>query len=162
MNKFIIATGEGIKIEVKQNLKKAQVEKVEKHFQEIKDFVSDFDDKFTITKVNKDLVLGYMTLPVVDPELIDALSKKSEDLMSITMDFINKLEETQPANGDDLTKDPHDSDVEKAIDAAFESLKKVVPDGGAFIMVYDPKEDGVHLAGNLNKHLVASLLLVNG
>ena len=164
MNKtvFIIATEEGIKIEAKQSLKKDQIEKVEKHFDKVRKFVSDFDNDFTVTCINKNLILGYIMPPVVDPDLINAISKKSEDLMDLTMDFVNKLEKTKPTNGDELDKMCTKKDPDKVIDAAFESIKKAIPNGGAFIMIFDPDSSGIHVAGNLDKNFVLSTLLMNG
>ena len=160
MNTFVIATEGGIKIEVKENLTKKFAEKMEKFFKEAKEFVSDIYQDVAISLQDKTTVLGIELPLIVSPEMISGCCERLEDIMKKVNNFINDL----PDEGQVATpvNEEKKLDSEKAIDNAFESLKKNIPNGGVFMMVFDPETSGIHVAGNLDRGFVLSTLLING
>lgn len=156
----VIATEGVIKIEANQNITKKFAEKMEKFFNEAKRFVSDIDKDVTISLHDRTIVLGTMLAVAVSPEMISESCKILEDIMKKVNNFINDL----PDEGQVATQvnEEKELDAEKTICDAFNSLKKAIPNAGVFIMVLDPDEAGVHLAGNLDKNFILTTLLMNG
>lgn len=169
MKTTVIATeGSGIQVEVKADLIKEFVEKMEKNLKKVKEFVANIDIKVSILLQKRTLILGTMLNDVVDFETISKTSSKLGDIMLKTTNFIRDLpeeeqvktpvEENKTEAKDAALRIP----VSEAVNDAFESLKKSIPDCGIFMMVADPKAFDVHVIGNLDKNFVISTLLMNG
>lgn len=162
MTTFVIATEAGIKIEVKQNLKKDQVKKLENNFSEVKDFVEDKGDGVVITAQEKYINLSMMLKQETLCDVILVSSNNIENLMEDTIKFIDSLPEDKKISND--TTNVHaeqQNEDNKKFDDIFEMFKKSFSNAGIFMMVYNPEEHGVHFAGNMNKNFVLSALLVD-
>lgn len=162
---YVIALEAGVKVEVKENLKKDQVKKFEKNFSEVKNFVEDKNRDVVIAAPDKHIILGMMLQKAPTPDMISAVEKKMASLMFEVIEFINDLPKDKKVLDEDIVSDESKDDIEKATDevfeSTFESITKIIPGARVFMEIFDPKLGGIHIAGNLDKSFVLSTLLMN-
>ena len=158
----IIATEAGIQLELKKALEEDQAKKLEKNFSEVKDFVGDKSSSITVIAQEKHIVLGMMLDQVITPAMLGQAMSQIESLAVDTVNFLDDLPEDEEVIDEDTASNASKDNTEKAVDEAFESITKAIPDAGVFITVLDPKSGGIHMAGNLKKSFVLSTLLMNG
>ena len=155
MNTFVIATEDGIKVEVKENLTKKIAEKMKKFFKEAKEFVSGIDQDIAISLQNRTIVLGVMLATVTSPEIISESCKILEGIMKKVNNFINDLPDEKEVTA---PKDEKALNSKKVIDNAFESIKKGISNVGIFMMVANPEDGHVRIISNLKKNFVISAI----
>lgn len=154
MKTFIIATEAGIKIEVKENLKKDQVNKLEDNFSEVKDFVEDKGGGIiVITAQQNHIVLDMMLQQAKSLEMIIGASSNMKCLMEDTIKFIDSLSNKFKKENNT------DDEISGYLDDAFEALHKRFPERAILIMAVDPNEKCFSACGNLNMKAALMLLL---
>lgn len=157
---FITATEAGVLVAVKTKLSRDDLDKVENNVERVKKLLEDIHAVivFLEPEIANDFnfCIGSYSSGEVSTEAI----RLEEEKIMYEMDQLKDWLKTVPAAEPAKKENKPTTELEIAVDAAFETLKKRFPDCGFGIIGLNPENKSGAMAGNINPKAVVHMFLL--
>lgn len=158
---FITATEAGVLVAVKTKLSRDDLDKVENNVERVKKLLEDIHAVivFLEPEIANDFnfCIGSYSSGEVSTEAI----RLEEEKIMYEMDQLKDWLKTVPAAEPAKKENKPTTELEIAVDAAFETLKKHFPDCGFFIMGLNPETESCPIVGNIDTTAIVHTLFLN-